>query len=37
MGRPERGALRPLALLLLLQLQHLAAAAADPLSGGQGA
>nr|XP_042104205.1 low-density lipoprotein receptor-related protein 8 isoform X13 [Ovis aries] len=36
MGRPERGALRPLALLLLLQLQHLAAAAADPLSGGQG-
>lgn len=38
MGRPERGALRPLALLLLLlQLQHLAAAAADPLHGGQGA
>ncbi|KAF4021776.1 hypothetical protein G4228_013613 [Cervus hanglu yarkandensis] len=37
MGRPERGALRPLALLLLLlQLQHLAAAAADPLRGGQG-
>ncbi|XP_040087049.1 low-density lipoprotein receptor-related protein 8 isoform X7 [Oryx dammah] len=37
MGRPERGALRPLALLLLLlQLQHFAAAAADPLSGGQG-
>uniref|UniRef100_A0A4W2HYB3 LDL receptor related protein 8 n=1 Tax=Bos indicus x Bos taurus TaxID=30522 RepID=A0A4W2HYB3_BOBOX len=37
MGRPERGALRPLALLLLLlQLQHLAAAAADPLHGGQG-
>ncbi|XP_050658682.1 low-density lipoprotein receptor-related protein 8 isoform X7 [Macaca thibetana thibetana] len=39
MGRPERGALRPLALLLLLlllQLQHLAAAAADPLLGGQG-
>uniref|UniRef100_A0A2K5L421 LDL receptor related protein 8 n=1 Tax=Cercocebus atys TaxID=9531 RepID=A0A2K5L421_CERAT len=39
MGRPERGALRPLALLLLLlllQLQHLTAAAADPLLGGQG-
>ncbi|KAM9242494.1 low-density lipoprotein receptor-related protein 8 isoform 7-T7 [Dugong dugon] len=39
MGRPERGALRPLAvLLLLLRLQHLAeaAAAADPLRGGQG-
>ncbi|XP_070324239.1 low-density lipoprotein receptor-related protein 8 isoform X7 [Odocoileus virginianus] len=37
MGRPERGALRPLALLLLLlQLQHRAAAAADPLRGGQG-
>uniref|UniRef100_F7IHS6 Low-density lipoprotein receptor-related protein 8 n=1 Tax=Callithrix jacchus TaxID=9483 RepID=F7IHS6_CALJA len=40
MGRPERGALRPLALLalLLLRLQHLAAAAAaaDPLLGGQG-
>ncbi|XP_070465676.1 low-density lipoprotein receptor-related protein 8 isoform X10 [Equus przewalskii] len=41
MGRPERGALRPLALLLLLllllllRLQHLAAAA-DPLRGGQG-
>ncbi|XP_004273882.1 low-density lipoprotein receptor-related protein 8 isoform X19 [Orcinus orca] len=36
MGRPERGALRPLALLLLLlQLQHLEAAA-DPLRGGQG-
>uniref|UniRef100_A0A2K6DTV3 Low-density lipoprotein receptor-related protein 8 n=1 Tax=Macaca nemestrina TaxID=9545 RepID=A0A2K6DTV3_MACNE len=37
MGRPERGALRPLALLLLLlllQLQHLAAAAADPLLAG---
>ncbi|XP_059110636.1 low-density lipoprotein receptor-related protein 8 isoform X3 [Peromyscus eremicus] len=38
MGRPERGALRPLALLLLLllllQLQHLSAA--DPLPGGQG-
>uniref|UniRef100_A0A8C0CPI8 Low-density lipoprotein receptor-related protein 8 n=1 Tax=Balaenoptera musculus TaxID=9771 RepID=A0A8C0CPI8_BALMU len=35
MGRPERGALRPLALLLLLlQLQHLEAAA-DPLRGGQ--
>ncbi|XP_006879760.1 PREDICTED: low-density lipoprotein receptor-related protein 8 isoform X3 [Elephantulus edwardii] len=39
MGRPERGALRPLAmLLLLLRLQHLsaAAAAADLLRGGQG-
>ncbi|PNJ53963.1 LRP8 isoform 4 [Pongo abelii] len=37
MGRPEPGALRPLALLLLLlRLQHLAAAAADPLLGGQG-
>ncbi|XP_066125250.1 low-density lipoprotein receptor-related protein 8 isoform X8 [Saccopteryx bilineata] len=40
MGRPERGALRPLALLLLLllRLQHLAAAAAaaDPLHGSQG-
>uniref|UniRef100_A0A8C9HN93 LDL receptor related protein 8 n=1 Tax=Piliocolobus tephrosceles TaxID=591936 RepID=A0A8C9HN93_9PRIM len=39
MGLPERGALRPLALLLLLlllRLQHLAAAAADPLLGGQG-
>ncbi|XP_026964294.1 low-density lipoprotein receptor-related protein 8 isoform X10 [Sagmatias obliquidens] len=36
MGLPERGALRPLALLLLLlQLQHLEAAA-DPLRGGQG-
>ncbi|XP_037355150.1 low-density lipoprotein receptor-related protein 8 isoform X3 [Talpa occidentalis] len=36
MGRPERGALRPLALLLLLLwLQHLAAAA-EPLRGGQG-
>ncbi|XP_045713586.1 low-density lipoprotein receptor-related protein 8 isoform X6 [Phyllostomus hastatus] len=38
MGRPERGALRPLALLLLLLLlrpQHLAAAA-DPLHGSQG-
>lgn len=39
MGRPELGALRPLALwlllLLLLQLQHLSAA--DPLPGGQGA
>ncbi|KAL2772522.1 low-density lipoprotein receptor-related protein 8 isoform 3 precursor [Daubentonia madagascariensis] len=38
MGRPERGALRPLAmllLLLLLRLQHLAAAA-EPLHGGQG-
>uniref|UniRef100_A0ABI7ZI70 EGF-like domain-containing protein n=1 Tax=Felis catus TaxID=9685 RepID=A0ABI7ZI70_FELCA len=37
MGRPERGALRPLALLLLLllQLQHLAAAA-DPQRGGEG-
>lgn len=40
MGRPEWGALRPLALLLLLllllQLQHLSAA--DPLpGGGQGA
>ncbi|XP_075412493.1 low-density lipoprotein receptor-related protein 8 isoform X5 [Tenrec ecaudatus] len=35
MGRPERGALRPLAvLLLLLRLQHLTAAAADPLRGG---
>lgn len=36
MGRPELGALRPLALLLLLllQLQHLSAA--DPLPGGQG-
>ncbi|OBS78204.1 hypothetical protein A6R68_19406 [Neotoma lepida] len=37
MGRPETGALRPLALLLLLlllQLQHLSAA--DPLPGGQG-
>ncbi|XP_052032891.1 low-density lipoprotein receptor-related protein 8 isoform X4 [Apodemus sylvaticus] len=38
MGRPERGALRPLALLLLLllllQFQHLSAA--DPLPGGQG-
>uniref|UniRef100_A0A8I5ZVL7 LDL receptor related protein 8 n=1 Tax=Rattus norvegicus TaxID=10116 RepID=A0A8I5ZVL7_RAT len=39
MGRPERGALRPLALLLLLlllllQLQHLSTA--DPLPGGQG-
>ncbi|XP_021055626.1 low-density lipoprotein receptor-related protein 8 isoform X4 [Mus pahari] len=35
MGRPERGALRPLALLLLLlQLQHLSAA--DLLPGGQG-
>uniref|UniRef100_A0A8C0XKV3 EGF-like domain-containing protein n=1 Tax=Castor canadensis TaxID=51338 RepID=A0A8C0XKV3_CASCN len=35
MGRPERGALRPLAmlLLLLLLLQHLTAAA-DPLPGG---
>ncbi|XP_054429301.1 low-density lipoprotein receptor-related protein 8 isoform X9 [Pteronotus mesoamericanus] len=41
MGRPKRGALRPLALLLLLLLllrpQHLAAAAAaDPLHGSQG-
>lgn len=38
MGRPERGALRPLALLLLLllRLQHLVAAA-DPLHGSQGA
>ncbi|KAM6219254.1 low-density lipoprotein receptor-related protein 8 isoform 5-T5 [Rhynchocyon petersi] len=42
MGRPERGALRPLAVLLLLpllvRLQHLsaAAAAADLLRGGQG-
>ncbi|XP_021523466.2 low-density lipoprotein receptor-related protein 8 isoform X3 [Aotus nancymaae] len=38
MGRPERGALWPLALLalLLLQLQHLEAAAADLLLGGQG-
>ncbi|XP_066232413.1 low-density lipoprotein receptor-related protein 8 isoform X8 [Saccopteryx leptura] len=39
MGRPERGALRPLVLLLLLlRLQHLAAAAAaaDPLHGSQG-
>ncbi|XP_037683110.1 low-density lipoprotein receptor-related protein 8 isoform X3 [Choloepus didactylus] len=41
MGRPERGALRPLTLLLLLllRLHHLAAAAAaaaDLLSGGQG-
>ncbi|XP_019521969.1 PREDICTED: low-density lipoprotein receptor-related protein 8 isoform X7 [Hipposideros armiger] len=36
MGRPGRGVLRPLALLLLLlRLQHLAAAA-DPLLGGQG-
>uniref|UniRef100_A0A8C9A3K8 LDL receptor related protein 8 n=1 Tax=Prolemur simus TaxID=1328070 RepID=A0A8C9A3K8_PROSS len=36
MGRPERGALRPLAmLLLLLRFQHLAAAA-EPLHGGQG-
>ncbi|XP_036204599.1 low-density lipoprotein receptor-related protein 8 isoform X7 [Myotis myotis] len=38
MGRPEWGALRPLALLLLLlllRLQHLAAAA-DPLHGSQG-
>ncbi|XP_064349649.1 low-density lipoprotein receptor-related protein 8 isoform X9 [Camelus dromedarius] len=37
MGCPERGALRPLALLLLLllRLQHLAAAA-DPLRDGQG-
>ncbi|XP_074190851.1 low-density lipoprotein receptor-related protein 8 isoform X10 [Rhinolophus sinicus] len=36
MGRPERGVLRPLALLLLLlRLQHLAAAA-DSLLGGQG-
>ncbi|XP_069336091.1 low-density lipoprotein receptor-related protein 8 isoform X3 [Eulemur rufifrons] len=36
MGRPERGALRPLAmLLLLLLLQHLTAAA-EPLHGGQG-
>ncbi|XP_036899130.1 low-density lipoprotein receptor-related protein 8 isoform X9 [Sturnira hondurensis] len=38
MGRPERGALRPLALLLLLLLlrpQHLAAAA-DPLHSSQG-
>ncbi|XP_012631751.2 low-density lipoprotein receptor-related protein 8 isoform X9 [Microcebus murinus] len=36
MGRPERGALRPLAmLLLLLRLQHLAAVA-EPLHGGQG-
>ncbi|XP_039094262.1 low-density lipoprotein receptor-related protein 8 isoform X12 [Hyaena hyaena] len=38
MGRPERGALRPLApllLLLLLQLQHLATAA-DPQRGGEG-
>ncbi|KAF6109904.1 LDL receptor related protein 8 [Phyllostomus discolor] len=38
MGRPERGALRPLALLLLLLLlrpQHLAAAA-DPLHDSQG-
>ncbi|XP_031233957.1 low-density lipoprotein receptor-related protein 8 isoform X5 [Mastomys coucha] len=34
MGRPEWGALRPLALLLLLLLQHLSAA--DPLPGGQG-
>ncbi|XP_055484799.1 low-density lipoprotein receptor-related protein 8 isoform X10 [Psammomys obesus] len=35
MGRPERGALRPLALLLLLlQLQH--PSAAGPLPGGQG-
>ncbi|XP_039742485.1 low-density lipoprotein receptor-related protein 8 isoform X16 [Pteropus medius] len=35
MGRPKRGALRPLALLLLLlRLQH-PAAAADPLLGGQ--
>ncbi|KAM4872693.1 low-density lipoprotein receptor-related protein 8 isoform 16-T16 [Thomomys bottae] len=37
MGRPERGALRPLAMLLLLQhLAAAAAAAADPLPGGQG-
>ncbi|XP_054538966.1 low-density lipoprotein receptor-related protein 8 isoform X11 [Pan troglodytes] len=39
MGRPDPGPLRPLALLLLLlllRLQHLAAAAADPLLGGQG-
>ncbi|XP_058159545.1 low-density lipoprotein receptor-related protein 8 isoform X9 [Dasypus novemcinctus] len=37
MGRRELGALRPLALLLLLlRLQHLAAAAADPLRSGQG-
>uniref|UniRef100_A0A2I2ZC88 LDL receptor related protein 8 n=1 Tax=Gorilla gorilla gorilla TaxID=9595 RepID=A0A2I2ZC88_GORGO len=37
MGRPEPGPLRPLALLLLLlRLQHLAAAAANPLLGGQG-
>ncbi|KAF6344965.1 LDL receptor related protein 8 [Rhinolophus ferrumequinum] len=36
MGRPERGALRPLVLLLLLlRLQH-PAAAADSLLGGQG-
>ncbi|KAM7097531.1 low-density lipoprotein receptor-related protein 8 isoform 12-T12 [Molossus nigricans] len=37
MGRPEWGALRPLALLLLLllRLQHLVAAA-DPLHGSQG-
>ncbi|XP_021107712.1 low-density lipoprotein receptor-related protein 8 isoform X14 [Heterocephalus glaber] len=35
MGRRERGALRPLLLLLLLVLQHLAAAA-DPARGGQG-
>ncbi|KAK2501475.1 hypothetical protein MC885_018360 [Smutsia gigantea] len=35
MGRPEQDALRPLALLLLLlRLQHLAAA--DPLRDGQG-
>ncbi|XP_048207303.1 low-density lipoprotein receptor-related protein 8 isoform X4 [Perognathus longimembris pacificus] len=36
MGRPERGALRPLAMLLLLQHLTAAAAAADPLPGGQG-
>lgn len=36
MGRPERDALWPLALLfLLLRLQHLTAA--EPLRGGQGA
>ncbi|XP_060222073.1 low-density lipoprotein receptor-related protein 8 isoform X5 [Meriones unguiculatus] len=36
MGRPERGALRPLALLLLLLLQLQHPSAADPLPGGQG-
>lgn len=38
MGLPEPGALRPLALLLLLllRLQHLSAAT-DPLRSGQGA